>query len=145
MMTVTDGKRVSIEYTVTLEDQTQVDTNVGGAPLTYTQGEQQVLPALQKKIVGLAAGESTQAVLSPDEAYGAVNPNAFQAVDKNRISEEAQKVGTQLETKDASGRTQHPRVHHIEENTVVLDFNHPLAGKTLTVDVKVLEVEESSS
>lgn len=144
-MTVTEGKRVSIEYTVTLEDQTQVDTNVGGAPLTYTQGEQQILPALQKKIVGLAAGESTQAVLAPDEAYGAVNQNAFQEVDKNRIPEEGRKVGMQLETKDASGQTQHPRVHDITENTVVLDFNHPLAGRTLTIDVKVLKVEDPSS
>ncbi len=130
-LTVRDGKRVSIEYTLTLPDKTQVDTNVGGEPLTYTQGGQEILPALQKALVGLKVGESKQVTLSSEEGYGAVNPKAFQEVGKSSLPEEAHKVGTPLVVKDRAGRTHHARVHELKEKTVVLDFNHPLAGQTL--------------
>jgi FKBP-type peptidyl-prolyl cis-trans isomerase 2 len=142
-ITVVNGKRVSIEYTLTLPDKTQVDTNVGGEPLTYTQGEQEILPGLQKALLGLKVGETKNVTLSPEDGYGSVDPNAFQEVNKDLIPEEAQKVGTPLMTKDSSGRTHRLRVHEIKDSTVVLDFNHPLAGKTLIFDVKVLKVEES--
>lgn len=144
-MTVTDGKRVSIEYTVTQEDQTQVDTNVGGEPLTYTQGEQSLLPALQKGMEGQAAGESRRIVLSPEEGYGSVDSQAFQEVELNRLPEDAQKIGTPLGMRASSGQTFTARVHEIRADTAVLDLNHPLAGKTLTFDVKVVKVEDPSA
>lgn len=142
--TVMDGKRVSIEYTLTFPDKTQVDTNVGKEPLTYTQGEQEILPALQKALLGLKVGETKSVTLSPEEGYGSVNPDAFQEVNKDLIPEEAQKVGTPLVARDPSGRTHHLRVHEVKENTVKLDFNHPLAGKTLIFDVKILKIEDSA-
>ncbi len=144
-MAVMDGKRVSIEYTLTLPDKTQVDTNVGKEPLTYTQGGQKILPAaLQKALMGLKVGETKRVTLSPEEGYGPVDPKAFQEVNKDMIPEEAHKVDAQLTARDPSGRTRPVRVHELKENTVVLDLNHPLAGKTLIFDVKVLNVEDSS-
>ncbi len=142
-MTVADGNRVSIEYTLTLPDKTQVDTNVGKGPLTYTQGGQEILPALQKAILGLKVGETKNVTLSPEDGYGPVDPNALQEVNKDMIPEEARKVGTPLVTKDASGRPHRLRVQKVKEETVVLDFNHPLAGETLIFDVKVLKIEDS--
>ena len=68
-VTVTDGKRISIEYTLTLSDKTQFDTNVGREPLTYTQGSQEILPTLQKALVGLKVGETKQVTLSPQDGY----------------------------------------------------------------------------
>ena len=143
-MTVTDGKCVSIEYTVMLEDQTQVDTNVGGEPFTYTQGEQGIPSALQKRMESLEVGERTRVILSPEEGYGPVNPNAFHEVDRSRIPKENWKVGTQLTTRSSTGQTLRPIVHEIKENTIVLDFNHPLAGQTLAFDIKILKVEDPS-
>jgi len=142
-MTVADGNRVSIEYTLTLPDKTPVDTNVGKEPLTYTQGGQEILPGLQKALLGLKEGETKRVTLSPEEGYGPVNPNALQEVNKDLIPEEALKVGTPLVTRDSSGRPRRLRVQEIKEETVVLDFNHPLAGKTLIFDVKVLKIKDS--
>ena len=142
-MTVMDGNRVSIEYTLTLPDKTQVDTNVGKDPLTYTQGGQEILLALQKAILGLKVGETKSVTLSPEEGYGPVDPNALQEVNKDLIPEEARKVGTPLVVEDSSGLSQRLRVHEVKEETVVLDFNHPLAGQTLIFDVKVLKIEDS--
>ncbi len=81
--------------------------------------------------------------LSPEEGYGAVNPNALQEVNKDLIPEEDRKVGKWVEARDASGRTRRLRVHEVKEDTVVLDLNHLLAGKTLIFDVKVLKIEDS--
>ncbi len=141
--TVTDGNRVSIEYTLTLPDKTPVDTNVAKEPLTYTQGGQEILPGLQKALLGLKEGETKRVTLSPEEGYGPVDPNALQEVNIDLIPEEALKVGTPLVTRDSSGRPRRLRVQEIKEETVVLDFNHPLAGKTLIFDVKVLKIKDS--
>ncbi len=139
---VQNGKRVSIEYTLTLPDKTQVDTNVGKEPLTYTQGGEEILPALQKALAGLKEGETKQVTLSPEEGYGPVDPQAFQEVEKSHIPKEAWKAGTPLIAKDSAGRVHAIRVHEVKDKTVVLDLNHPLAGKTLIFDVKVLKVED---
>ncbi len=142
-MAVANGNRVSIEYTLTLPDKTQVDTNVGMEPLTYTQGGQEILPGLQKALLGLKEGETKRVTLSPEEGYGPVESNALQEVNKDLIPEEALKVGTPLVARDTSGRARRLRVQEIKEETVVLDFNHPLAGETLIFDVKVLKIKDS--
>ncbi len=141
--TVMDGNHVSIEYTLTLPDKTQVDTNVGKEPLTYTQGGQEILPGLQKALLGLKEGETKKVTLSPEEGYGPVDPNAFQEVNKDLIPADALKVGTSLVTRDSSGRPRRLRVQEAKEETVVLNFNHPLAGETLTFDVKVFKIEDA--
>jgi FKBP-type peptidyl-prolyl cis-trans isomerase 2 len=140
-MTVSEGKRVSIEYTLTLADGTKVDSNVGGEPLTYTQGGQEILPALQQALVGLHVGETKQVSLSPEEGYGAVDPNAFREVEKDLIPEEARKIGAPLVARDPSGRVHHVRVHEVKDTSVVLDLNHPLAGKALNFNVTILDIE----
>ncbi len=142
-MTVSTGKHVSLEYTMKLDDQSVVDTNVGGEPLKVTQGKHELVPGLEKAIEGMTPGEKKTVTVAPTEAYGAVDPKAFQEVDKNMLPPESAKVGTQLEGKTADGKTVYPRIAEVKHDTVVLDFNHPLAGKTLHVDVKVLEVAQA--
>ena len=141
--TVTNGKQVTLEYTLKLDDQSVVDTNVGGEPLKLTQGHHEVIPGLEKAIEGMAPGEKKQVTVAPAEAYGTVDPKAFQEVDKNMVPADSRKVGTQLEGKTNDGRTVYPRISEVKSDTVVLDFNHPLAGKTLYFDVKVLEVAQA--
>jgi FKBP-type peptidyl-prolyl cis-trans isomerase SlyD len=141
---VADGKRVSIEYTLRLEDETLVDTNVGGTPLTYTHGGNELLPALQSALSGLKAGDSKDVKLAAKDGYGPVEKQAFIEVGKDRIPEGAQKVGSVLEARDPAGQAQPVRVHEVKDETVVLDFNHPLAGKTLVFHVKVVGVEDAA-
>jgi FKBP-type peptidyl-prolyl cis-trans isomerase SlyD len=144
-MTVSNGKQVTLEYTMKLDDQSVVDTNVGREPLKVTQGRHEIIPGLEKALEGMAAGEKKKVTLAPTEAYGTVDPKAFQEVDKNMVPADAQKVGIQLEGKTADGKTVYPRISEVKNETVVLDFNHPLAGKTLHFDVKVLDVAQASS
>ena len=144
-MTVSDGKTISMEYTLTLEDQKVIDTNVGKAPLKFTQGSHQIIPGLETALEGMKKGESKQVTVAPEQAYGVSNPQAIQEVPIDKIPPEARKVGMTLQGKDANGRMVHPRVTEVKEQVVVLDFNHPLAGKTLNFDVKILDVEAAST
>ena len=144
-MTVSNGKQVTLEYTLKLDDQSVVDTNVGGEPLKVTQGRHELIPGLEKALEGMATGEKKNVTVAPPEAYGTVDPKAFQEVNLNMVPADSRKVGTQLEGKTADGRKVFPRISEVKNETVVLDFNHPLAGKTLHVDVKVLDVAQALS
>lgn len=144
-MTVSNGKQVTLEYTLKLDDQSVVDTNVGGEPLKVTQGRHELIPGLEKALEGMATGEKKNVTVDPPEAYGTVDPKAFQEVNLNMVPADSRKVGTQLEGKTADGRKVFPRISEVKNETVVLDFNHPLAGKTVHVDVKVLDVAQALS
>ena len=137
--TVANGKVISLEYTLKLEDGQVVDTNVGQDPLTYTQGANQIIRGVEAALEGMEIGKAKQAVISPRDGYGDPDPDAFHEIPKNKLPLEA-KVGTQLHGKDASGREIRPIVSAIKDDTVLLDFNHPLAGKTLYFDLKVLSI-----
>lgn len=131
-----------MEYTLKLDDGTVVGTNADDEPMVYLQGGGQILPALEKALTGLAAGDQKSVKLSAEEGYGAVNPEAFREIDIAQIPEGARKVGALLFAGDAEEGSKQPiRVHEVREKTVVLDFNHPLAGKALNFDIKILSVE----
>ncbi|MFQ5963980.1 MAG: peptidylprolyl isomerase [Candidatus Scalinduaceae bacterium] len=141
-LTVSSGKEVSIEYTLKLEDNAVIDTNVGSKAFSYVHGSNQIIPGLQKALEGMKVGDSKQVTVKPEEGYGNVNQEAISEVNKEQIPQDALKIGVQIQGQDASGRVVHALVVEIKENTVVLDFNHPLAGKTLYFDVKVLNIRE---
>src|SRR5919204_6184773 len=143
--TVAEGKLVSLEYTLTLDDQSVVETNVGAKPLTYTHGSHQIIPGLEKALEGMAVGDTKQVTVAPADAYGETDPKALQEVQKQLIPPEALKVGTRLQGKAPNGQMVYPLVSEIKDDTVVLDFNHPLAGKTLHFDVKVLDVQQAQA
>lgn len=145
LMSVSDGKTISIEYTLTLEDKKVMDSNVGGKPLDFTQGAHQIIPGLETALKGMKVGESKQVTVAPEQGYGPINPQAFQEVPIDKIPEEARKVGQQLRGKDAQGQMVQARVSEVNEQMVVLDYNHPLAGKPLFFDVKILNIQAPSA
>lgn len=138
---VEKGRKVSVEYTLTLEDGTTADTNVGGAPLVYEQGAQQILPALEEALAGMKVSESRKVTLPPEKGYGAVVPELVQEVDVQTIPEEARHAGAQLAAEDVDGNRHFALVREVREEKIVVDMNHPLAGKTLIFDVKVVGIE----
>jgi FKBP-type peptidyl-prolyl cis-trans isomerase SlyD len=139
--TVQNGSSVSIEYTLKDEGGQVLDTNKGKSPLTFTQGQQQIIPGLERELIGMHAGDEKKVVVKPEDAYGPIVPNAQTEVSKDVVPKEGLKVGTALMARSGSGETRPVVVKEIKENTVVLDLNHPLAGKTLFFDVKVLGVD----
>ena len=143
--TVTEGKSVSLEYTLKLDDKSVVESNVGKQPLTYTHGTRQLIPGLEKALEGLTVGDTKQVTVAPSDGYGEQDPQALQEVQKKLIPPDALVVGSRLQGKAPDGRMVYPRVAEIKDETVVLDFNHPLAGQTLHFDVKILDIQQEQS
>lgn len=140
-MDVSTGKQVSIEYTLTLEDETVVDSNVGAKPLTFIQGSHNIIPGLESALDGMKVGESKQVTVTPEDAYGFVNEDSISEIEKTYIPEDSLKVGAVLQGQSPDGRVIIARVVEIMEETVMLDYNHPLAGKTLNFDVEIMDVQ----
>lgn len=140
---IQDGSIVSVEYTLTDDAGKVIESNVGKEPLTYLHGSGQIVPGLEKELAGLKVGDQKKIVVKPEDGYRA-DPNAFQEIPKDKLPPEAQKVGTVLATKGPHGETIAMRVHEVKDTTIVVDFNHPLAGKTLNFDVKVMEIQSAS-
>jgi FKBP-type peptidyl-prolyl cis-trans isomerase SlyD len=139
---VAPGYQVTLEYTLSDEKGSQIQTNKGDAPLVFTQGKNEILPGLERAIDGMHVGEEKDVTLPPEEAYGQVDKNAFQEVPKSSIPAEGLKVGTPLQARSPDGHSMLARVSEIKDKTVVVDLNHPLAGKTLAFHVKVLDVKK---
>jgi FKBP-type peptidyl-prolyl cis-trans isomerase 2 len=140
---ITEGSKVSLEYTLALDSGETVDSNAGDEqdPLVYTQGNNEIIPGLESELNGMAVGDEKKVTLEPEEAYGPVNPDAFQEVPLEQLPEDARQEGQLLIMQDQQGNKQQIRVSEIREETALLDLNHPLAGKTLHFDVKVLDVQ----
>jgi FKBP-type peptidyl-prolyl cis-trans isomerase SlyD len=139
VMTITKGSNVKIEYKLVVEGD-EVDSNIGGEPLSYIQGENHIVPGLEKQLEGMSVGEEKSVEVVPEEGYGPREEKAILEVSKDKVPVEGQAVGMTLGMKDQQGRVLQPVVSEVKEETIVLDFNHPLAGKTLNFDVKVVEV-----
>jgi FKBP-type peptidyl-prolyl cis-trans isomerase 2 len=134
------GKKVSLEYTVCLDDGMQIDSNIGEAPLIFTVGMSQLFPALEQAIVQLKVGDKKEVFLRAEEAYGPIIAEAFKEVEIEAIPPKFRFVGAILGVQDPAGGVFPIRVHEIKDTKAVLDFNHPLAGKNLRFNVKVIEI-----
>lgn len=138
---IENGQSISIEYTLKLDDGTTVDTNVGEDPLTYTQGSSEILPALETALLEHAVGDTKEVKLTAEEGYGPINIEAYQEVELEMVPEDARTVGMMLVATDPEGQQQPIKVHEVREETIILDFNHPLAGEALNFEIKILGID----
>jgi FKBP-type peptidyl-prolyl cis-trans isomerase 2 len=139
-MSISDGNTVSIEYTLTLDNGQVIDSNVGQQPLTYQQGQGQIIPGLESELLGLETGDETSVTVSPEEGYGPVRQEAILTLQRSQLPEEAQEVGAQIQGQGPNGQALQGKVTALTDEKATLDFNHPLAGENLHFEVKVLEV-----
>jgi FKBP-type peptidyl-prolyl cis-trans isomerase SlyD len=137
---IEEGSTVRIEYTLKDAAGAVLDSTKEREPLRYTQGRQQILPGLEKQLKGLHAGQEKKVTLTPDEAYGALDPAALTEVPKTMLPEGTLVVGTRLLARNPAGQSRQVTVKEIKDSSVVLDLNHPLAGKTLVFELKVVDV-----
>ena len=138
---IREGSQVALEYTLSDESGTVIESNKGKQPMSYIHGKSQIIPGLEKELSGMKVGEEKKIQVKPEDGYGPINPDAFQEVPKDKLPPEALKVGTMLMAQNSQGQGIPVRVHEIKDTTVVVDFNHPMAGKTLSFDVKVSEIK----
>jgi FKBP-type peptidyl-prolyl cis-trans isomerase SlyD len=138
---IQDGSLVSFDYTLTVDGKV-VDSTEGKEPLQYTQGKGELIPGLSKQLEGMRVGDEKKIVVPPEEAYGEVDPNAFKEVARSSLPKGIEpQVDMLLQANSPDGRTFPVRIAEVKEDTVVLDFNHPLAGKTLYFQVKIVSIQ----
>lgn len=142
---IQNGSTVKLEYRLSDEKGTVLDTNEGQEPLVYTHGQGQIISGLEKALGGMRVGDAKHVVVSSDEAYGPVRPEAFVEIPKERVPERLQTVGAHLVAQGKNGQPLQAFVKEIKEKTIVLDLNHPLAGKALTFDVKIVGIEPAQA
>ena len=138
---VKDGATVSLEYTLSSEDGKLIESNKGKEPLRFVDGRSQIIPGLEKALEGMKAGAEKKVTVKPEEAYGPVDPQAYREVPKENVPADSLKAGMTLFAKNAEGEMFPVRVKEVKDKTVVIDMNHPLAGKTLVFDVKIIDVQ----
>lgn len=138
---IRNGSVVSFEYTLSDDNGEVLQSNRGKEPVTYTHGKQEIIPGLEKGLAEMEINEEKTIRVTPADAYGSVDPQGFKEVPKSDLPETALKEGTPLTARGPQGEELLIHVNEVKDDTVVLDFNHPLAGKTLTFDVKVVDIE----
>jgi FKBP-type peptidyl-prolyl cis-trans isomerase 2 len=138
---VQPGAVVHLEFTLRDASGTVLDDNRGRPPLVFTFGKGEVIPGLERALAGMKVGEQRRITIPPEEGYGAVDPDAISEVPKDRVPPEARVVGARLVGQTRSGREVPVRIREIRDESVVLDLNHPLAGRTLVFDVRIILVE----
>ena len=143
-MAIEANQIVSIEYEVKDGD-TVVDSNVGGAPLVFMFGKGQIIPGLETGIVNMAIGEKGNVEVQPEDAYGELNPEAKQEVPKDQFAGIDLEIGMTLYGQGEDGGTVQVIVKEIGEENIIIDFNHPLAGKTLMFAVTVNNIRDASA
>jgi FKBP-type peptidyl-prolyl cis-trans isomerase SlyD len=136
---IENGKTVTIDY-VLVVDGAIVDSTRESGPFEYIQGQDPILPGLQKQLEGLEAGDGADFIVGPEDAYGIIDPRAFTEVAKGSIPPEALEEGARFQVSESDGKVYYVTVAEIKPQTVVLNFNHPLAGKELHFNVQIVKV-----
>ena len=135
------GNTVRVHYTGTLEDGTQFDSSRGAEPLEFAMGQGQLIAGFENAVAGLSTGESCTVTLTPDQAYGESNPDMVQQVARELMPEGVElEPGMVLQGQAGDGRVDNFTVVSLTEETVTLDANHPLAGKTLTFEIELVAI-----
>ncbi|MFA4875014.1 MAG: peptidylprolyl isomerase [bacterium] len=139
-MAIQNGSKVTIKYSLKV-DGAVVDSSEGDDPLTYEQGEGQIIRGLEEKLVGLNAGEKKAVTIVPEDGYGERDPDAVKKVLCEEFQDvSALKVGS-IVRGAVGGQEFQAIVTEIGDAEITLDMNHPLAGKTLEFEIEVVNVE----
>ena len=139
MRQATNGDTVRVHYTGTLADGTEFDSSAEREPLEVTIGGGQVIPGFEGALMGMAEGDTKTVTLEPSDAYGPHDPQLVHSVERERIPDHIDlDVGTVLQASDAHGNEIRLQVVEFNDVDVMLDANHPLAGKALTFELELV-------
>ncbi len=143
-MAIETNQIVSIEYEVRDGDKV-VDSNVGGEPLVFMFGKGQIITGLENGIVNMNIGDKGDILVKAEDAYGDYNDEATQEVPADQFAGIDLAIGMTLYGQGEDGGTVQVTVKEIGADTIVIDFNHPLAGKELMFSVVVNNIREASA
>ena len=144
IMAIETNQVVSIEYEVR-DGATVVDSNIGGQPLVFMFGRGQIIPGLETGIQNMEVGDKGDVLVKAADAYGEYNPEATQDVPKEQFAGIDLQEGMTLYGQGEDGGTVQVIVKEIKDDAVVVDFNHPMAGKDLMFTVTISNVRDASA
>jgi len=145
-MNIADKMYVAIDYTLTLDSGQEIDKSPEGQPLGFITGTGQIIPGLEKALMGRVMGDSTKVVVEPEDAYGPVKDDLFQEIPSTQFPSDVDvKPGMAFEAQGPQGPFMITVTTVNDNDTVTVDLNHPMAGKQLHFDVNVVEVREPSA
>ena len=145
-MNIADKTYVAFDYKLTLDSGEQVDSSSEAQPLGFITGSDQIIPGLEKAMMGMTVGENLKISFEPKDAYGEINPALFQDVPRNQFPADIDlQPRMAFEAQGPQGAILVKIKEIKDENTVVIDLNHPLAGKRLHFDVNIVEVREPTA
>ena len=143
-MQIEDHKVVTLHYTLTDNEGAVIDKSEDGS-FAYLHGARNIIPGLENALTGKTAGDELSVVVSPEEGYGLRNESMIQEVARSMFEDDSQiAVGMQFHAQGPNGEMLVVTVKEINDDSVVVDGNHPLAGVELNFDVKVVEVRDAS-
>lgn len=144
-MQIANDSVVSIDYRLHLGDGKTIDESDPGEPLVYLHGHEQIVPGLEKALEGKKVGESLKVTVTPEEGYGEYDPDGVEEVPREDFPPDMElEAGGIVSATDEEGDEVDFLVKEVRAKTVVVDFNHPLAGKTLHFEVTVREVRAAT-
>lgn len=145
-MKVGKGSVVSLDYQLHLGDGKVVDASEPGQPMSYIHGEGQIVSGLERSLEGLSAGDTKQVVVQPEEGYGERDEHGIQDVPREAFPSDLDlQPGMELTAEGANGECVSFVVREVKPEAVLIDLNHPLAGKTLHFVVTVRDVRPASA
>lgn len=142
--TVQDGLVVSMEYTLSVDGE-ELDSSKDSGPLQFLAGHDNIVPGLEREMLGMKIGESKDVLVLPEDGYGEFDEEAFMEVPRSEFPTDMElEVGLELNVTDEDGEHQIAFVESYNDKNVSLDFNHPLAGAELQFNVKVVALREAT-
>lgn len=140
---IDQGIRVTLYFSLALENGEIVDSNFDAKPATFTLGDGNLLPGFEVPLIGLEAGSQGEFVIAPEHAFGQRNPENIQKLSRDNFDQESLQIGDVFSFQNGDGEL--PGViTAIEVEDVEVDFNHPLAGRSIIFTVDIVDVEPSS-
>ncbi|WP_108425494.1 FKBP-type peptidyl-prolyl cis-trans isomerase [Flagellimonas amoyensis] len=141
MSKVKENDTVKVHYTGKLVNGKVFDSSLEREPLEVALGQGQLIPGFEKGLIDMAVNEKKTITIDKQEAYGEVNEQLFQKISKSQLPDDLKpEVGMGLVGANAEGQQQQFRVAKVEENDIILDANHPLAGQDLVFDLEVVAI-----
>lgn len=139
---VSEGTRVYLNFSVSLEDGSEVDSNFGSDPVAFVVGDGSLLPGFERLIFGMSAGQRRMFTVPPEDGFGQPNDNNVQYLPRDQFEDDNElEIGLIYSFADAAGGELPGLVVAFDEEQVTIDFNHPLAGRNILFDVLVHRVE----
>lgn len=139
------NKVIGIEYTLKdAKTGEQLDTNVGQAPLEFVSGKGQIIKGLEDKLVNMFANEEADVLVEPKDGYGEYNEEAVQTLPKEQFAGIELSEGMSLYGQGEHGETIQVVVKSFDDTSVTIDYNHPMAGRTLMFSVAILSLRDAT-